>query len=309
MMGVVLWSGSHAADLQERVELRSGAAHPAEFVTAAAADRDIQPAYGSRLEQIAAQQGAPSPAPQAVAAEVSSAPRRLKEVTVTLASAPTTVRLQNVEPAILRSYQPATGGVPLPAAAPYVLGSTALVIGRTPMDAKWRRVSRQSPGSVAGEVIAKARGLSAYQQLEQVNAWVNRRITFTDDIRAGQPDSWANASESLSRGMGDCEDYAIAKMQILKAAGFDPRDLYLVLVKDLVRRADHAILVARVDGRFVILDNNTDRMVSADAAQDYRPLMSFSGERSWIHGYRHAPEVMLASAAQSAPAEASAADY
>ena len=38
----------------------------------------------------------------------------------------------------------------------------------------------------------------------------------------------------MRRGRGDCEDYAIAKLQMLRAAGFEDRDLYLVIAKDLI---------------------------------------------------------------------------
>ena len=45
------------------------------------------------------------------------------------------------------------------------------------------------------------------------------------------------------------------------------KDLYLVVLKDLSRRADHAVLVVRAAGRFLVLDNGTDRIVdSADVA-------------------------------------------
>jgi hypothetical protein len=42
------------------------------------------------------------------------------------------------------------------------------------------------------------------------------------------------------------EDFAIAKMQILAAAGVPTRDMYLTLVRDLRRQEDHAVLVVRV---------------------------------------------------------------
>jgi predicted transglutaminase-like cysteine proteinase len=274
------------------------------------------PVYGSRLEQIAAEQGdAPVPTPAAAVALVESAStnepnsvapapsiRTRPAATVQLANAAPPSRTGKLQPAVLRTWTAPLSGVGLPAAAPNVFGSTALTVGRTPMDAKWHTVSRtQTSSGAAGEILSKVRGDNDAAKLERVNAWVNRHITFTDDIRSGQADHWSNADESLRRGAGDCEDYAIAKLQILRAAGYDERDLYLVLVRDLVRRADHAILVARVDGRLVVLDSNTDRIVSAETMQDYKPLMSFSGERAWIHGYRQDPQVQYASNSGPAP--------
>jgi predicted transglutaminase-like cysteine proteinase len=118
------------------------------------------------------------------------------------------------------------------------------------------------------------------------------------DIRStGQVDRWSGAAETLSRGVGDCEDYAITKLQLLKALGFSEDDLYLSIVKDLVRRADHAVLVVRVDGRFVVLDNNVDRLVDPQEVADYRPVITYAASgKAWLHGYRQAPQVQYASA-------------
>jgi predicted transglutaminase-like cysteine proteinase len=242
--------------------------------------------YASALDKVVAEQAGP----------VAVTPDAVTASAIVRANA-SPLRPAQAQAAVLRSWNtPSVGGVGLPGASPNLFGSTALPIGRTPLDAKWQAVNHTAASpAAAGEILSTVRGEAASEQLQRVNAWVNRHIAFTADARAGAPDHWAGAEESLRKGAGDCEDYAIAKMQILRAAGFAERDLYLVLVKDLVRRADHALLVVRVDGRFVVLDSNTDRIVSADAVQDYKPLMTFSGDRAWIHGYRQDPNILLAS--------------
>ena len=73
-----------------------------------------------------------------------------------------------------------------------------------------------------------------------------RASPYSED---GVADRWSAADDTLARGRGDCEDYALAKLAMLRRAGFADRDLYLVLVKDLARRADHAVLVVRSDGK------------------------------------------------------------
>ena len=130
-----------------------------------------------------------------------------------------------------------------------------------------------------------------------VNRWVNARISFASDGSArGEGDEWAGAARSLRSGRGDCEDYAIAKLQILRTMGFSEDDLYLVIARDLVRRADHAVLAVRIEGALVILDSEINALLDGKAAQDYRPIVSFSGTRSWIHGYRlEEPALTLAS--------------
>ena len=170
---------------------------------------------------------------------------------------------------------------------PDVFGSVALSISKTPLDANWRRAGLSG---IAGPAATFASGLAEKDQvsrLEAVNRYVNDRVRFVDDqVQFGRADVWTSASETLRRGKGDCEDYAIAKMQMLRRAGFADRDLYLVIVRDLVRRADHAVLVARADGRMFVLDNGSDKLLDSAAVSDYRPIMTFASKGSWTHGYR-----------------------
>jgi predicted transglutaminase-like cysteine proteinase len=107
---------------------------------------------------------------------------------------------------------------------------------------------------------------------------------------------WTSAAQTLSRGKGDCEDYAIAKLQLLRRAGYAEKDLYLVILHDALRRADHAVLVARAGDRLLVLDNGTDRLFDSYEMADYRPIVTFSGNRVWTHGYRRElPPMVIAS--------------
>jgi predicted transglutaminase-like cysteine proteinase len=179
---------------------------------------------------------------------------------------------------------------------PNVFGSVALAVSRTPLDRRWRKVERARVGGAPAAFASALRVRPALDRLEAVNRYVNSRVTFTDDIRQYRAaDRWSSAGETLRRGRGDCEDYAIAKLQLLRRAGFADRDLYLVVVKDLVRRTDHAVLVVRAEGRMLLLDNGTDRIADAAIALDYRPILTFAAGRSWTHGYqRAAPPVTIA---------------
>jgi predicted transglutaminase-like cysteine proteinase len=89
----------------------------------------------------------------------------------------------------------------------------------------------------------------------------------------------------LRRGVGDCEDFAIAKMDMLAALGVARADMRLIIARDLVRNADHAVLIVQLDGGSVMLDNVTDRLLDGRAPNDYRPIMSFSQNAKWVHGY------------------------
>jgi predicted transglutaminase-like cysteine proteinase len=187
---------------------------------------------------------------------------------------------------------------------PNIFGTVALAVPRSPLDYRWHKVEHARVTGAPAAFASALRGQDAFDRLEAVNRYVNARVTFTDDRRQYHvADLWSPAGETLRRGRGDCEDYAIAKLQMLRNAGFADRDLYLVIVKDLVRRADHAVLVVRAEGRMLLLDNGTDRVADAANAQDYRPVLSFNAGHVWTHGYQRAlPPVTIAQApAISAP--------
>jgi predicted transglutaminase-like cysteine proteinase len=201
------------------------------------------------------------------------------------APAPTPLRAPLFEPAVA-------------SAQPNLFGTVAMPVGRTPEDAKWIRARAQvlgADGPWAG-TLRQARAAGDLRRLAIVNAWVNHRIAYaTPESQYGLVDYWATGRESLTSGRGNCTAYAIAKIELLRAAGVPAQDIYLVLVKDLVRRADHAVVAVRIDGRFVILDSGSDAVLSPDAVHDYRPILTYGYGHTWIHGYRAAPTLTLAS--------------
>lgn len=170
------------------------------------------------------------------------------------------------------------------------LGSARVGIRRTPFNADWQRVSAQglSRGSVSR--MLGARHANRAETLAIVNRWANRRIEYAEDMsNYGARDYWATARETLRSGRGDCEDFAILKYQVLASLGFDRSQMFLTLARDLVRNADHAVLVVRLGDRHFMLDNATDTLLPADVNHDYRPTMSFNSESAWLHGYTTAP--------------------
>jgi predicted transglutaminase-like cysteine proteinase len=170
---------------------------------------------------------------------------------------------------------------------PDVFGSVALRVGHTSLDKRWHNVAQQRVVGAPAAYAASLRGHGELDRIEAVNRYVNGRVQFVDDSRQyGRADLWAAASDTLRRGRGDCEDYAIAKLQMLRAAGVSDRDLYLVIAKDLVRRADHALLVVRTGDHMLVLDSGTNRILDADEISDYRPVLTFSETGAWTHGYR-----------------------
>ena len=198
---------------------------------------------------------------------------------------PASYSLPRVVPAILRTEPAASQG--MVSGRPDVFGSVALRVSHTPLDARWHRADDAPVHGSAARYAQSLRDLSPMQRLQAVNRYVNHHVRFVDDERQwGKADVWSAADSTLRSGRGDCEDYAIAKLQMLRRAGISDHDLYLVILRDLVRRADHAVLVARAAGQMLLLDNGTDEVVNSDQVSDYRPILTFASYGEWTHGYR-----------------------
>ena len=277
----------------------------ASLAGAAAAVAFQAPAAAQSMSKTEAILGGPS-ALDALKAQQSGMPLPAREM---LRPASLSYARPTVVPAVLRpAVSPGVVN-----GRPDIFGSVALRVGRTPLDGRWHRVEHAAVGGSAATFAAGLRGKDPFERLEAVNWYVNKRVQFADDDqRFGRADVWSTANETLGRGRGDCEDYAIAKLAMARRAGIADKDLYLVVVKDLVRRVDHAILVVRAAGHMYVLDNGTDRLLDSESIADYRPILTFAMNATFTHGYRvHQPApVNLATVADGelTPAANTAAD-
>ena len=185
-----------------------------------------------------------------------------------------------------------------PVAAPDVMKTVAMAVSRTPLYDRWSTVANAPVPDrpEVAELLRQMRGQSRLRQLDIANRWMNHRLEFASDQQVyGDADHWAPLAESLRRGRGDCGDYAVGKMQLLRAAGVPVKDMYLLLARDLVRRTDHALLVVRLDSQYMVLDSRNDLLLTDLEVRAYQPVMSFSGDQSWLHGLKQAPVAMVAS--------------
>lgn len=171
--------------------------------------------------------------------------------------------------------------------SPDVFGTVALNAGVTFYDARFRRVASTDTKDplVTGLALAAA-GLDPIAKLQTVQHEINQRVRWMHDLdNMGVADFWANAGETLHRGTGDSEDIAIAKMQVLKAAGFSPKDLYISIGRHNVRGA-HVVLLARAAGSFYVLDDTLQNIATPAQHGRFTPVMTLGQGASWIHGRR-----------------------
>ncbi|MGE6791524.1 transglutaminase-like cysteine peptidase [Pseudomonas guineae] len=116
-------------------------------------------------------------------------------------------------------------------------------------------------------------------QLERVNQFINRAVSFVSDQQAwGTEDYWATPAQTLSLGQGDCEDFAIAKYFSLVRMGIPSEKLRLTFVKALKLQQAHMVLAfyPSASEQPLILDNLDPRIRPASERTDLLPVYSFN---------------------------------
>jgi predicted transglutaminase-like cysteine proteinase len=128
-------------------------------------------------------------------------------------------------------------------------------------------------------MVEAAAARSGRARYELVNQRVNAAVRYTSDLaQHGVLDLWSSPLETLASGRGDCEDYAIAKYAILREAGVAADDLRIVLLRDTQTREAHAVLAARDQGRWYILDNRRLGFYVDGDLPHYLPLFALNHE-------------------------------
>jgi predicted transglutaminase-like cysteine proteinase len=132
-------------------------------------------------------------------------------------------------------------------------------------------------------IVAAAQGRQGRARLGEVNRSLNLAIRYQTDARQhGVADAWASPLATLSSGRGDCEDFAIAKYLALREAGVAPGDLRFVVVRDARHGQEHAVLTARLDDRWLVLDNRRLVLVEDRESRDYVAVAAFGEDASVV---------------------------
>lgn len=136
------------------------------------------------------------------------------------------------------------------------------------------------------QMIDRATATEELPRLSLVNSFVNKHLNFRDDSEVwGKIDYWATPLESLDKGRGDCEDYAIAKYFSLLHAGTPVAKLRMVYVRAQLggRSLAHMVLAyyAEPGAEPLILDNLLPEVRPASQRPDLQPVFSFNGEGLW----------------------------
>lgn len=138
------------------------------------------------------------------------------------------------------------------------------------------------------------RSLSTEQKLRRINEFFNRRVVWGLDSNVwGENDYWATPGDTLGKGQGDCEDFAIAKYYSLLNQDVPMNMLRLVYVKAAggngVPGGDqqaHMVMAyyPSPDAEPLILDNLITDIRPASRRPDLTPVFSFNGEGIYMAG-------------------------
>ena len=122
------------------------------------------------------------------------------------------------------------------------------------------------------DIVDSARAREGRARLGEINRAINLAIRPIGDLsQHGEIDVWSSPLATLARGGGDCEDYAIAKFTALRRAGLSIDDLRIVVLHDTIHGEDHAVAAARLDGRWLMLDNRRMAMVEDANVRNFQP--------------------------------------
>jgi predicted transglutaminase-like cysteine proteinase len=137
-------------------------------------------------------------------------------------------------------------------------------------------------------IVDSAKARDGRARLGEINRAINLAIRPVSDLaQYGAIDVWSSPLKTFASGAGDCEDYAIAKFAALRLAGIPPEDVRLLILHDTLRNEDHAVVAARLDGRWLTLDNRRMAMVEDAQVRNVRPI--FLIDRDGVGRYEDAP--------------------
>jgi predicted transglutaminase-like cysteine proteinase len=145
--------------------------------------------------------------------------------------------------------------------------------------------------------------------LERVNRDVNTRIhSVTDKAAHGVEELWVDplATRLLDTRYvadGDCEDYAIAKRDALRATGWPPESMFLA-VGYHQRFGLHVALVVRTNQGDLVLDSRSPWIRSWKDTPYIWTKRQLSGNAlAWVKPYAMTPELAVLNAAIEARAK------
>jgi len=136
-------------------------------------------------------------------------------------------------------------------------------------------------------LLATEKQVSEMDKLTAVNQFFNKQMRYMEDIDLWhEVDYWSTPIESLWKGAGDCEDYAIAKYFSLRRLGVPSEKLLITYVKALRLNRAHMVLTyySSPNAMPLVLDSLINEIKPASERPDLLPVYAFNAEGLWLPG-------------------------
>ncbi|WP_241262810.1 transglutaminase-like cysteine peptidase [Parahaliea mediterranea] len=157
------------------------------------------------------------------------------------------------------------------------------------------RYGQQTAATVAEwrKLIDDITPLPDAEKLSRVNRFFNERVVWKQDAEIWrQNDYWATPLETLGRGLGDCEDFSVAKYMTLLLAGVEIEKLRITYVKAQMGGAYSKVFEAHMVLAYYaspaadpdVLDNMIDEIRPASRRPDLKPVFGFNSQGLWVRG-------------------------
>jgi len=126
------------------------------------------------------------------------------------------------------------------------------------------------------------------ETVHSVNQSINHFGHLPDRLVWSKIEFWATPYELISKGAGDCEDFAIAKYLALLELGIPPDHLQLlwsrVYNQKKQRIEPHVVTLYRPgdSSTYLVLDNINRKEIALEKRVDLLPQIRFNREVAWI---------------------------
>lgn len=140
------------------------------------------------------------------------------------------------------------------------------------------------------DLLIRSRSLDDSEKLQVVNRFFNQRIRYGEDQDLwGLFDYWAAPQETLERGAGDCEDFALAKYFTLLLLGIPEQRLRLVYTTLSATRQAHMVLGYWPENGevAVLLDNLSPEILPFAQRQDLQMQFAFGADHLYRFDHGH----------------------
>lgn len=127
--------------------------------------------------------------------------------------------------------------------------------------------------------------------VSKVNLFVNSNLEYkSDEELFGKKEFWAGSKTTWELGAADCEDFAMAKFDMLKESGIPEDNMRLLFSRTREGEKHIQLLVKKDNDSVYVLDNRTDKLDTYD--WDAKRISKMKSVDFWFNLKQRAQKLM-----------------